>query len=457
MKKMLTGILLGAALFTGAMTTTSAAENPADLQQAASILSGRGVYQGDANGNLNLDNNLTRAELAAILTRMNDEMTDPSVYEVFCWDTFQDLPQWAKPYVGYCIQWGLMRGYDSTHFGPNDTVNPKMACTVVLRSCGYEDSEGSTWNYNTSGQFAANLGLIDPDTVNAAAINRGEMAALLCRASGWMGKRPATTSQRAFEITADGQYIVHADHWSREDFSQQANPSVFTNVFTRELYNTVKQTLIDGEAGSQPAFTTIARSDYNSYSAITRMLSNLGGGIYFYEEFAPQNFSNHYEYPGYFAVSPRMPEIHKAPMEYVQATIADVKQMRTDREKVIYLNNYLCSQIAYDYENYGSAGIDKIFSPHAEEVKGTCGSYAYAMQFLCEMADIPCIGIESEEKDHAWNMVYADGQWLHVDVTFNDVNPNSVLLVQDRPDFPNSYPEATAFLQELLVPGSSLN
>lgn len=112
------------------------------------------------------------------------------------------------------------------------------------------------------------------------------------------------------------------------------------------------------------------------------------------------------------------------------------------------------SLLTYDYESNGSAGISEIFAPHSVEARGTCGSYSYGMQFLCDMADIPCIGIES--KTHTWNMVYADGQWLHVDVTANDANSNSVLLVESRNDeYSDNYPAVTAFLQELLVPGST--
>ncbi len=257
----------------------------------------------------------------------------------------------------------------------------------------------------------------------------------------------------AFEITSEGQYIVHADHWSREDFSRQANPSVFTGVFTRELYNAIRQTLIDGEPGEQPAFTVVPSDKWNT---VKRMLSNLSGGVFFYEKFAPQNFIDRYKHPGYFALSVRMPENRKVPLEFIPPVMEHINTLASTREKVTYLNDYLCSLLAYDYENYHPVGVDEIFSSHPEEARGTCASYCYAMQFLCEAADIPCIGIESREGNHVWNMVYADGQWLYVDATYNDAANNSVLLVKNHPDYSDSYPEATAFLQELLVPGSTV-
>ncbi len=94
------------------------------------------------------------------------------------------------------------------------------------------------------------------------------------------------------------------------------------------------------------------------------------------------------------------------------------------------------------------------FAPHNGELKGACNSYAVDFKFLCAAADIPCFTITSTT--HAWNMVYADGQWLHVDAATNDLNNgHCILLAQTMPNQTDEAPEATAFLKELLAPGSS--
>ncbi len=85
---------------------------------------------------------------------------------------------------------------------------------------------------------------------------------------------------------------------------------------------------------------------------------------------------------------------------------------------------------------------------------GQCGSYASAFRFLCDAADIPCVTVCSE--NHAWNEVYVDGQWLTVDVTFNDgsAGRDAYLLTKASPRT-DIRPEGTRFAQELLVPGST--
>ena len=70
----------------------------------------------------------------------------------------------------------------------------------------------------------------------------------------YTGEPPAEQTAPSKQPSASGEYTISVDHWSREDFSQQANPAVFTGVYDRALYNTFRQTLVDGEVGETPAY-----------------------------------------------------------------------------------------------------------------------------------------------------------------------------------------------------------
>ena len=173
--------LLCAALAVTLACPAFAAEQPAEVNEAGAYLRERGVYRGDSTGSLMLDKGLTRAEMAAVITRLHGEgEVNPEHYTWACY--FTDVPAWAKPYVGYCIANLLVSGYDSSRYGPNDPVNPAMACTVVFRCCGYADGEGSAWNYSTACDYAVSQGLISPATAQSPTITRGEMAVLIRRA-----------------------------------------------------------------------------------------------------------------------------------------------------------------------------------------------------------------------------------------------------------------------------------
>ena len=242
-------------------------------------------------------------------------------------------------------------------------------------------------------------------------------------------------------------YTISAAQWSREDFSQDANPDVFTATYDRALYNTIRQTLVDGTSDTAPAYTMVGDSEY---SAVKNLLARMEGVVR-YEHHVPENFTNYYEYLDYFAVSYEAPEQYQSALNFIQPVAAQAGQMGTDQEKVEYLHDYLCDLMAYDLE--AVAGVAKVFLSQTHEVKGACGDYVRAFNFLCGAANIPSFTIRSS--NHSWNMVYADGRWLNVDVSADDLHGNkNALLVEAYPRHTDIAPQATAFLKELLVPGS---
>ncbi len=245
-----------------------------------------------------------------------------------------------------------------------------------------------------------------------------------------------------------GEYTINVDHWSREDFSQQANPAVFTGVYDRNLYNTIRQTLVDGDAIDPPAYTMVAKGDYGTVKTLIERLDN----IKWFEHYVPDNFTNYWQYLDYYAVSSKMPEQYEAPLSYIQPTIATMNQLHSEKEKVVYLDSYLRTLLTYKVGSH--AGITQIFSDHNVELPATCSTYAAAFSFLCGAADIPCVTISTS--DHTWNLVYVDSQWLHVDVSANDhYNRAYILMAESYPNHPDQAPAATAFIKELLVPGST--
>ena len=165
----------------GGIMPSASAMGVSAKEQAAAYLVERGILAGDENGDLRLDAELTRAQLAVVLTRLHGESAqvekNRTFFTIQC--NFPDVPDWAKQYAGYCAYYGLMAGYDTGAFGADDCVTPQAACTVALR---YLDLPEVTWNYSTAVKTALNLGLMTPEAAAKAEITRGDLAVLLYRA-----------------------------------------------------------------------------------------------------------------------------------------------------------------------------------------------------------------------------------------------------------------------------------
>lgn len=151
-------------------------------QEAAASLQAQGIMVGDGSGDPRLDDTLTRAELACLLSpiSLNPEHVawETGFYTKMCTVNFDDVPEWARVHVGVCASNGLMAGYGDRRFGPGDPVTPAAACSVMLR---YVECPADTWNYDNACAKAAELGLVPEDVLTAEEITRGGMAVLLCR------------------------------------------------------------------------------------------------------------------------------------------------------------------------------------------------------------------------------------------------------------------------------------
>ena len=162
-----------------------AAQVPTEQETAAASLKAQGIMAGDENGNMHLEDTLTRAQLACLLSpiSLNPEHVawEKEFYTKMCTINFSDVPEWAQVHVGVCASNGLMAGYGNGRFAPNDTVSPQMACSVILR---YLERTG--WTYDTACQKALELGLIPAEALEREAITRGDMAILIDRALDYM-------------------------------------------------------------------------------------------------------------------------------------------------------------------------------------------------------------------------------------------------------------------------------
>ena len=99
----------------------------------------------------------------------------------------------------------------------------------------------------------------------------------------------------------------------------------------------------------------------------------------------------------------------------VNAILSPVEEDWSDVEKAFYIHDYMTMNYKYDenYSIYHAAGM-------LLHGTGVCQSYAETYQYLMNLLGIECVIATSWEMNHAWNMIKIDGEWYHVDVTWDD-------------------------------------
>ena len=114
-----------------------------------------GLFLG-SDGSFDLDNQLTRAEGVVMVIRILGKEAEAGATTFAT--NFTDVPEWAKSYVAYAVQNGIVNGYNATTFGSSDPMTAAQFITLALRAMGYKDGEDFTWN--TSYDKALEIGLI---------------------------------------------------------------------------------------------------------------------------------------------------------------------------------------------------------------------------------------------------------------------------------------------------------
>jgi hypothetical protein len=108
----------------------------------------------------------------------------------------------------------------------------------------------------------------------------------------------------------------------------------------------------------------------------------------------------------------------------VENYLADIAPDASDYEKVKYVYETLINHVTYNLESKENQNILSVFL-YGESV---CNGYASATQYLLTLLDLPCMIVygTSEGENHAWNLVYEDGEPYFLDCTWGSTTSKSV-------------------------------
>lgn len=147
-----------------------------DQKYEASLLNKENLFMGDDRG-FRLEDGLTRAEMAVLLTRVvggiQDVESNSEAYVSQC--KYADVPDWAKKYVGYCLAKGLVKGIGNNLYGSDNMASKLDFCTVMLRATGV--TEG--YRHSTADEKAVELGYINEGRTAYADLNRADVVNIL--------------------------------------------------------------------------------------------------------------------------------------------------------------------------------------------------------------------------------------------------------------------------------------
>lgn len=103
---------------------------------------------------------------------------------------------------------------------------------------------------------------------------------------------------------------------------------------------------------------------------------------------------------------------------YCDILSSTVSSSNPDVINELIVHDYIVNNVRYVLDrNSDSPAYDALFNGSA-----SCSGYTEVFQTLMDMAGIRCIPVTGQAggDSHIWNMVCLDGQWYHVDTTWDD-------------------------------------
>ncbi len=172
-----------ATVMTVGMMVVGAGASYADVKatdnvEAIEVLQAVGIMTGDEKGNFNPDANVTRNEIAVIMSNLLN--LDYDYYRGT--NPFTDVPSWAAPYVAACYAEGVVAGIGGTLYGGSNNVTAAEASLMIMKALGYfqyQNDFGDDWQIATIRQ-ASYINLFDGINANAeTALTRNQIAQLV--------------------------------------------------------------------------------------------------------------------------------------------------------------------------------------------------------------------------------------------------------------------------------------
>jgi len=172
-------VVLVITLFILITVQVSAEQNADVIKQSTCALLKFGIIRGYPEGELKLDDTITRAEFITMVIRsMAVPNTDESNTSLHFTD--MDDSHWASNDMKIALNYGLINGYkEDNTIRPDNPITYPEACIIIIRALGYTESLKGKWP-DDAVNMAAELNIDRNVAANTdRKLTRGESSVLI--------------------------------------------------------------------------------------------------------------------------------------------------------------------------------------------------------------------------------------------------------------------------------------
>ena len=353
------------------------------------------ITQGTGNGVFSPERTVTRAETVTFLWRAAGSPIPTGVSTGF--SDVTDKNAFYYKAVLWAVEKGITNGVGGGRFNLTATLTYDQILTFLCRFAG-EEAQGDDWSA-AAVAWARNSGLTDGLTFTAKSnCPRSDVVYCLWKQLGGEAaqEQPVLSNEAGATLAITTGFLDRKSAIDISEFGLEAsqaeklalkiadmdgeNPYGITHLNAYEQDGQIAKTLAVYYTNSTISVGTVADHDWRYISDAAQA------------------------------------EAERVVDELITSGMSDYEVVKT-------LHDYLVTHCDYDYRV--DIGNMPFISHQAEGalLKGTavCSGYAKAYEAMLDAAGIPNETITGYAGGyHAWNLVQVDGQWYHVDTTWDD-------------------------------------
>ena len=157
-----------------------------DYQEAVEVMTALEIIDGVGGNRFNPKGNVTRAQMAKMITVVSLGNVDVSAFQGTTTDLKDIAGHWAEAYIKYCYSQGIISGKGNGIFDPNANVTAVEAAKMLLVAIGYNSDvqgyEGKQWDINVQRDATTSKFYEDLDVPASNALTRDQAAQLIYNA-----------------------------------------------------------------------------------------------------------------------------------------------------------------------------------------------------------------------------------------------------------------------------------
>ncbi|HHW31990.1 MAG TPA: hypothetical protein GXX20_10025 [Clostridiaceae bacterium] len=329
-----------------------------------------------------------------------------------------DISKWAVKFIAYAVKTGMVQGDTPTTISPKKPIDGRSYATMILRNLGYT-VDGQGWSValttlHEKGGLTAEestrfmkASLIKDDIVG---ISYGSLNAV------------SPSGKTLLSILIDKQ-VIDSDMARMLGLNTELSPAQENGTEEDSLYNTIKNALINVADKIDISKYISGLTSDGIFSLINKIVLETPEILYYDSCTYSSNGILEFRYS-------KDKETALSHLEILEQRVDDIiretiKPDMTDYEKELAIHDYIINNARYDTAYFNKKNISpESYSAYGILVlgKGVCEGYSEAMKLIMDRLGIECIIVtgKSRNQNHAWNIINIEGNYYHLDLTWDD-------------------------------------